>query len=251
MWKIAIATLALTASLADAGLFGRLLFGRRQASCQGASCQPTNIAIEPAYERCNCICEPPCQCSPQCFCGKLVDAQPTVEQNFGIDIAQLRAVNKDEYCLNGKCVSREEAFQAVGGPSLPDDSGFLRVTAIGSKAETDPVRKDFDSGPDLAFAKQFCHFKTYTADAPMIKDCGFAEGKPAIYVQQPDGKVLFRMESYDQKTLVGALQKRKPNYDPKKDPTPSKPFNFDWSKVPGWAWALAGVAVVLVLKKDK
>ena len=68
-------------------------------------------------------------------------------------------------------------------------------------------------------------------------------GKPTIYVQAPDGKVLHRQDDYQggAPELAEAIRRIDPNYDPKKDFDLRKLLRIPnpLSKVPVAAWLLA------------
>jgi hypothetical protein len=57
-----------------------------------------------------------------------------------------------------------------------------------------------------------------------VKDGFFTEGKPTIYLQAPNGKVLHRQDDYSDGAagLATALRKADPNYSPLKTGTPAR-----------------------------
>lgn len=226
------------------------------------------------------IVEPPispsvskdCPCSGQCVCGcngggkckcnptpaekpkeKKVEpkAKKMEEKNFGVNRPSADEVR---YYRRGKPCTRSEAIAAITS-TLSDDSGLLRLTVIGAKEDTQKVVEDFKALSEFK-GKVIC--QSYTPDSWQIKDMGFkTEGKPVIYLQRADGKVLHRQDKYEgADKLAEALRKADPSYDPKKDPNllDNNTINIPViiSKVPMWVWFAGLVVVYLVLtRKEK
>jgi hypothetical protein len=207
-----------------------------------------------------CCCED-CKCNP-CHCGnEKTPATPNpIEQvledatipNYGLDVAKIRSAAKEfEYSLSGRKCTKKQALEAIAsaGDGLLDDSAHLRLSCIGTKEECQPIMDDVANKPQ--FKGLNFTFQAYRPDDPMIKDIGVQPGKPAVYLQQPDGKVLARWESYvGAEQVAGEIRKRDPNYDPNKDPRPDKPapivpdlsaidLKAFLAKLPGWVWAVA------------
>jgi hypothetical protein len=200
-----------------------------------------------------CCCED-CKCDP-CFCGG--EKSPVVEAqddagipNFGLDVAKIKTASKEyEFSLNGKKCTKRQALDAIAGDGIVDDSTHLRLSCIGTKEECQPIMDDVANKP--AYKGLNFTFQAYRPEDPMIKDIGVQPGKPAVYLQQPDGKVLARWESYvGAEQVAGEIRKRDPNYDPNKDPRPDKPapivpdlsaidLKAFLAKLPGWVWAVA------------
>jgi hypothetical protein len=144
------------------------------------------------------------------------------ETNFGITSDK---VSSDCcYCLNGKKVNRSDAFAALD--KLTDDSSKLRLTIVGDDAFRKKVKDDLAAHPALAEWRDKLLVQDYAPKHWAVDGVGFA---PGITLQSPavaDGKapVLFRMTAYTSpETLAGAIRKADPNYQPERDPDPSKP----------------------------
>jgi hypothetical protein len=159
---------------------------------------------------------------------------------------------KDQYLINGRLVTREEAHQAVGEPQIPDDAGLLRFTVIGADADRTRVLSDLNQHPALAGVKPKLLVQDYEPNHYEVERSHFVNsGKPTIYLQAPDGKVLLRTDSYDgPEALAEQIRKADPNYDPAKDPDgkpKSKtviPENIPWPLI-----ALGVLGLVLLLKR--
>lgn len=138
------------------------------------------------------------------------------------------------YEINGHEVTKQTAFDAVQ-KGLPDDTGKLWLTVIGTEEERKRVKEDLDKAP--ADVKESVTLKLYDPQRWEVKDSGFVlDGKPTIYCQAPQtGKVLHRQDDYNggADALFTALRKAKPNYDPKKDPDLRQSF------LPGGDWGEA------------
>jgi hypothetical protein len=205
----------------------------------------------------DCCCED-CKCDP-CHCGEkspVVQAQEDATlPNYGLDIERIKSNSKDfDYSINGKRCSKRQAMDAIAGDGIVDDSTHLRLSVIGTEAECKPIVDDVagDKFKGLNFT-----FQSYRPDDVMVKEIGLHPGKPAVYLQQPDGKVLARWESYaGPEQTAGAIRKADPNYDPLKDPNPDKPApvlpslpNIDLSKLPGWIWGIVAFIAMSIFKQ--
>lgn len=150
---------------------------------------------------------------------------------FGVDADKIEP--RKTYSINGRHVSEGDAYESLrdpwesSGADIPDDGDRLAVTVIGTKAEQDQVRQAIASTPDLLALRPQVVEQYYSPDDPMVGvDLGFPRGNPAILVQDPSGAVLCRADSFtgaaDLLAMVGEVRKRRPNYDPSKDPKPGK-----------------------------
>jgi hypothetical protein len=187
------------------------------------------------------------------------DAPPP--QNFGLDLARLSEPAGEEFIVNGRAVSRQEAFAAVADGRLSDDSQKLRLTLIGPTEECARVRQDLERHPALTAQKEALVVQDYRPDDPLLAGLGFVtSGAPTIYLQKPDGRVLFRLHSYPgPEVLAGAIRQRRPDYDPSKDDDPTKPppapapapapASDSTPPGPAWAWAAGTVFLILLLTK--
>jgi hypothetical protein len=209
----------------------------------------------------DCMCED-CKCDP-CHCGKASPIEQVLEDtlmpNYGLDVSKIRSNSKEfDYSINGKRCTKRQAMDALAGDGIVDDSTHLRLSCIGTKEECQPIIDDVANNP--AYKGQNFTFQAYRPDDPMVKEIGLVPGKPAVYLQQPDGKVLARWESYaGPEQTAGAIRKADPNYDPSKDPRPDKPSPLPdmaidlkalMSKLPGWVWGVVAFFVFNLLNKS-
>jgi hypothetical protein len=174
-------------------------------------------------------------------------AKPAIEQNFGVDRDKITGRNR--YTINGRTVAKEQVDQALTGrdSTLADDSAKLRLTVIGSDIERKRVLDDLASNPALAPYKDSLVVQDY-APADWPTQAGFVTGgHPTIYLQAPDGKVLYHRDDYQQgpEGLAGAVRKADPKYDPAKDPNGNPLPNLNWGDLE--PYAPLGVLGALVL----
>jgi hypothetical protein len=172
--------------------------------------------------------------------------EPDGTVNFGLDRKRLSANGK--HFVNGREVSKEELLQALGPPRLPDDSKWLCLTIIGSETARKQVLSDLKTSPLLAPWKDRIKVQDYPPDHWAVKDAGFVtSGRPTIYCQAADGKVLHRQDDYrGAQALAEVLRKADPMYQPEKDPD----LNKTLSNVPLPVW-IGGVLLVLLLWKGE
>ncbi|VTS03246.1 hypothetical protein [Tuwongella immobilis] len=171
--------------------------------------------------------------------------------NYGIDLDKLG--HRERYSLNGREVSQAEAFQAAGD-DLVDDSHLRRLTVIGTPEQRKAVVEDLKSSPKLSGYRDQLVIKTYSPADWAVNDAGFVtSGKPTIYLQAPNGKVLHRQDDYDgPDSLASAIRKSDPNYDPAKDPdlrkSSSNPLSDALSGFTPTTLGLVGIIVALIFK---
>lgn len=138
-----------------------------------------------------------------------------------------------------------EAVQAKS-KEVPDDASRLRLTVIGSDAETAPVLAAIQAPGPLHDATKEMHVQTYRPDSPYVAGLGFAPGSPSIYVQEPNGKVLHRQADFaggGEALAVAvrkaeALRKPDPQYDASVDADlrkPASPLGIDLEQAAPWA----------------
>lgn len=125
------------------------------------------------------------------------------------------------YKICGKECTKEEAYallQRTAVGQLPDDSGKLRLTIIGTEAECSTVLNDLKTDPKLSAIATGLTVLNYRPDHWHV-DGIFERGNPSIYYQMPSGKVLARLTKYPgAKQFEEMLRKRDPDYNPAKDP---------------------------------
>jgi hypothetical protein len=183
---------------------------------------------------------------------KLED-QPLVTQkpNFGIDEKEMaKRKGRNRYTIEGGVeITKSDANRLFRGDGeLPNDAGYDMLAVIGSQEDCEKVRKDVDTDPAFAPLRDKLLVQCYRPDDEMVKRKGFVPGNPSIYLQDSTGKTKWREVEYrGPKVLAGEIDKRRPDYDPNKDPGPHNPPpspilptmpNIDLSKVPGWVWAV-------------
>jgi hypothetical protein len=172
----------------------------------------------------NCKCSPPCSCS-DCKC----DDQPMVGQkpNFGINEKEMaKRAGRNRYSTNnGVEISKTETNRLFRGDSeLPDDSAYDMLAVIGTQEQCDKIKKDVDSDPAFAPLRDKLLVQCYRPEDEMVKRKGFEPGNPSIYLQSSTGKTKWREVEYrGPKILAGEIDKRRPDYDPNKDPGPHNP----------------------------
>ena len=176
--------------------------------------------------------------------------------NFGVDTEKLTGTRAEQYRLNGRPVSREQAFTALEGKQLPDDAARLRLTILGTDDQRRQIRQDLAAAPELAEFKDRLVVQDYPPDHWAVAHAGFdTTGHPTLYLQQPSGKVLHRQNDYSGPTdLARALRKADPNYDPHKDPDLRRLSGWPrWNglSIPAAAWLLAAGVLFLLLRKGR
>lgn len=198
-------------------------------------------------EECLCAAGKPCQ-KPTCNCvlpaAGHIEADGTM--NYGLDRANI--AGEKISTVNGQRVSKDRLLAAIGKPSLKDDSSQLSLTVIGSDVDRQKVVTDLDSAPQLAPFKGRLKVQSYEPTHWAVKESGFVTtGKPTIYCQAANGKVLHRQDEYrGPAALAEVLRQCDPSYDAKKDPDLNKKgldlggLFADAEKflrgLPGWAW---------------
>jgi hypothetical protein len=181
----------------------------------------------------------------------------------GVDWSKIPKVERAT--LDGRPIPKPEAIRivetSVAEPDtrIPDDAKLVRLTAIGTPAETVALTEDLDKAKELAALKGRCVVQVYDSGddkgAWAVKRYGFLnDAHPSIYVQKPDGQVLARLDHYPgaqvmAATLTGAVRKTDPSYDPKKDPDPTTPPPLPSVPVP--VLILGGAAGLALLLKPK
>lgn len=234
----------------------------------GEPCQPSQYAppvpVPPAVSKreakksCKC-CGEECDCAfkpcgkPGCNCvvpGAVIEKDGTL--NFGLTRPTAKQSPKSVH--NGREVTKSQLMEVLQKASVPNDAGELCLTVIGPEAERNRVLADLAASPVLAPWKGKLKIQGYPPDHWAVKDSGFVTtGKPTIYCQAPDGKVLHRQDSYvGPEPLAEALRGVDPSYSPGRDPNINNPLpSLDgfakWlESVPGWVWV--ALAFLLYLR---
>jgi hypothetical protein len=168
--------------------------------------------------------------------------------DFGVMRDRLAA--EERFSLNGVPVKPEQARLALAG--LIDDSQWLRLTIIGSAAERQVVLNDLQSHPTLAELRGRLLVQAYEPDHWAVAAAGFVRtGKPTIYLQAPDGRVLHRQDEYrGPERLAATLRRADPDYHPERDPDLDQlPVLSRLTRLPSWAWALAAILSLFLISR--
>jgi hypothetical protein len=175
-----------------------------------------------------------------------VPVEPDGTLNFGLELGKMPSTGK--HLLNGKEVTKEAILEALGTPQLLDDSKWLCLTIIGPDAARRQVLNDLRSAPPLAAWRDRIKVRDYPPDHWAVRDAGFkGNGRPTIYCQAADGKVLHRQDDYrGPEALAEVLRKADPGYRPENDPD----LNKTQTNVPPVVWLAGAVLVFLLLKGD-
>lgn len=203
---------------------------------------------------CYCGDECPCsggkRCTDDCTCVARNGAEQAIP-NYGVDLSRLSGKHEEVVTLNGHKIPKHRAHEILSG-QLQDDSGKLRLTAIGGP-ERKQLLDDLEK-PPLNEWKDRLLVQSYPLDHWAVTRAGFfTGGRPTIYLQAPDGKVLHRQDDYADGAngLAEAIRRADPAYDPKKDPDLRKLLRFPdpLTRMPPAAWLLgAGVLYGLFMK---
>ena len=173
--------------------------------------------------------------------------------NFGVMRERL-ADNDERHSLNGGRVTANEAIAVIG--KLEDDSDKLRLTIIGSEAERRAVLDDLAKHPELAPLREQLSVQSYAPDHWAVAGLGFVQsGKPTIYLQTSDGAVRHRQDEYrGPEKLAEAIRRADPHYRPENDPDLNRPALFPFlhlARMPGWAWAVAGILLLILISNRR
>lgn len=205
------------------------------AGTRGSSIGSPSPPASTAPDRASHV-SPPGASKPE---GQLPVVEQDGVQNFGIDRSRLNG-SAERIMLDGREITPSEAARILQAGSLADDSGKLRLTVIGTEADRRRVLDDL-KGPLADIAAQ-CLVQDYPPDHWAVAGAGFyTAGKPTIYVQAPDGKVLHRQDDYADgaegfRQAFERLRKPDPNYRPDKDRDLRRPAN-------GWLSRLIDIVV--------
>src|SRR6266851_4182190 len=213
-------------------------------------CVPTRVSADAnccVYCSCgdgihtDCHCGSDSRCHPLCTCGRSGQTE-LAKRNFGVSTDKI--AKNEVYSVNGRIVTQP------GGPPIPDDSGKLHLTIIGSDAERRRVLQDLATAPELAEFRDRFLVQDYPPDHWAVALCGFfTAGHPTIYLQLPSGKVLHRQDDYDgPKPLADALRRAAADYQSNQDPDlRTSVLNLHHIPTAGWL-LLAGFGISLLFK---
>jgi hypothetical protein len=139
---------------------------------------------------------------------------------------------------------------------IPDDAGKPRLVVIGAEAECKQVVDDLASHPSLVPFKDKVVIHQYRPDHWHVTQVGYQrDGHPTIYCQAADGRVLWRLDSYQggPEELATGLRRLDPNYKPEKDRKPWQIFPVNLPEIP-WSVPVvvgAGVVAYIVSRRRK
>jgi hypothetical protein len=176
-----------------------------------------------------------------------------IVQNHGVEWDKLNEGSR--ITMSGQLITHDEAMDQVTG-KIPDDSKKLRVLVIGPEASRKPVIDEL-MGAGLServivwgVAADHWSLKEQTTGQAIYK----TSGKPTVYCQAPDGKVLHRQDDGDK--AAEAIRKAVKAYDAAKDPDLRKdvlplpspgPIQVPSNIVP-WLLVVSGAVVFLYLR---
>lgn len=223
--------------------------------CRGWPAKATVKDLTVAKPKCGCAdgcdcrkcsCKSCCKCCDKCPCGSkedvIADGDPLPK---GVLHEQMNR-GTDRVWRGSVETTLDEALLAI--QSVPDYRAKPRLVCVGTEADCASLRNEAKARG--LFADYL--WNDYRPDHWHLKD---RDGKatyktdtlPVLYVQEPDGRVLARM---DRATVADMGKLRKPlPYDPNKDPDPRKPSLPSLPSVPNlpWSWILAGVGLLTVV----
>lgn len=200
-----------------------------------------------------------------------VEAKEAGDMDFGVDRSKI--AGKPCYKINGVEVTRSQAIRAASEP-IPDDQNRFRLVLVGSDLDTRRVLSD-----TTRVISDRVIVQSYPIDSPLVKQRGwYSQGSPAISLLSPSGKVIAR--NLDGKyagkdALIEAANRLTGSYDPSREgsktgvydsskdidlwlkpvdpkkPGPDGKSPFSPEQIPWWIWLAGGLAIALVLRKDK
>lgn len=142
-------------------------------------------------------------------------------ENFGVqsDRLALPGGMTEWLTVNGRPINQDQARSLITtSAQLPDHRHRRRLTVIGPAPVRAPVmaRLRGDLGP---LAADFV-IKDYDPGDWAVARVGFkTDGQPTIYAQEPDGRVLFRLDGpAELERNLQALRRPRPDYRPDADP---------------------------------
>jgi hypothetical protein len=118
---------------------------------------------------------------------KVEHGNPTA-QNFGVDVNRISQT--EGYSHTGDPISREEAFEAVQAPKLPDEAEKFRLVIIGDRDFARKVKQDLGK-------VEGCIVQSYPETSWVVRDRlhldesrEFGQNRRAVVLQDPTGKAL-------------------------------------------------------------
>lgn len=153
--------------------------------------------------------------------------KPDVTPNYGLE--PTRMGGKGEQIIAESARAKQFYSEAQG--QAGDVASRLHVTVVGSDSERKVVLDDLAKHPAFAELRPFLLVQDYApGEWAVDPSLGFQPGTPSIIVQQgktstdpTGGKVVYRTADYaiGPDALAQELRKARPDYQPKRDPSPS------------------------------
>lgn len=148
-------------------------------------------------------------------------------------------------------INKRKAYSLVEN-TFDDDSAKRRITIIGSVEDRKRALAQLPADVDKFFV-----VTAFDPDHWYVADNGFVKtGTPTVYCQLPGGEVIHRQD--DAADVGKAVQRARPDYDPKKDPDlrktpepapddPDAPAGPWVCPIPKpWSYVLAGVLLLFI-----
>jgi len=141
------------------------------------------------------------------------------KNNFGIEVEKLST--ESSFSINGEPCTKEAVFAELA--KIPDDAKKLRLTIIGEVEDRKKVLGELEI---VGAVKDKVVIQAYPPDDELIKKLGFdVTGKPSVYLQRPDGTLLYSQFMWSgAKDLIDAINKAdgsKPLPKPLPGPNPT------------------------------
>jgi hypothetical protein len=171
--------------------------------------------------------------------------------NHGIDVAKLTGAKK--YTHTGVDVDRQQAFAAVTGGALADDSSKLNLSAVGSSAFVDRVKRALDKLEEKHRAK--IKLKSYAPDAWEVTQFKLTRGATLRDADNGSRVAPTLGTLADDATEEAILVWLKSILDPPA-PSPANPLTPDTPSTPGpdnWLYVVMAAIAAMILgnRKDK
>lgn len=134
--------------------------------------------------------------------------------DYGVDTSRIHA----GVSISGRTCTEAEAIQAIQDTAIPRDERFLRLTVIGNERDRERVLRDLEQHPELSPLRASLVVQDYDPNDWAMRVGFHTQGRPTIYLQQPDGKVLHRQDDYDgPSNLAGAIRRANDSYQASRD----------------------------------
>lgn len=168
----------------------------------------------------------------------------------GVDRERISPIER--VTANGRPISMAQAHALIGA-GLPADADWLRLTIIGTDADRQRVLDDLNNDATLKELRGKLVVQDYPPEHWAVAGAGFhTAGTPTIYLQQPDGKVLHRQDSYHGPAeLSTAIRRADPDYDKERDPNLLEPSPLRPGSWPPYIWLIVGAATLYILSRKE